>query len=101
MYFFADFKIVTYLWNDLLYGDIVGPLGGATCIMYILLNSKSHTANLGQFISCYEKYKEQVSFQTIVVGILVLVITNGNKIFIYLLKQYNSGIGEYRNGPGP
>ena len=35
-----------------------------------------------KFISYYEKYKEYISFQRIVVGNLVLVLTNGNKTLI-------------------
>ena len=35
-----------------------------------------------KFISYYEKYKEQLSVQTKVVGNLVLVLINGNKTLI-------------------
>ena len=34
------------------------------------------------FISDYEKYKEQVTFQTMVFGNLMLVLTNGHKTLI-------------------
>ena len=34
-----------------------------------------------QNVSYYEKYKEQVTFQTMIVGNLELVLTNGNKTF--------------------
>ena len=35
------------------------------------------------FFLYYEKYKEEVSFQTMVVGVLVLVLTNDNKTLIF------------------
>ena len=39
-------------------------------------------------ISYYEKYKEQVSFHTMVVGNLVLVHINGNKTLVIDLVLY-------------
>ena len=58
-------------------------------IMYIYYKTcKSATANLGQrkkFISYYEKYKEQVTFQTMVVSNVVLVLTNGNQILVIII----------------
>ena len=49
------------------------------------LKCKCATANLGWAKSLFhilKNIKEQVSFQTIVVGNLMLVLTNGNKTFI-------------------
>ena len=44
---------------------------------------KSATANLGWAKSLFhEIYKEEVSFQTMVLANLVIVLTNGNKTFI-------------------
>ena len=48
-----------------------------------------------KFISYYEKYVEEVSFQTMVIGNLVLVLTNGNKTFIIECRIwiYVPGVG--------
>ena len=56
--------------------------GCAMCMIDDSMKYMNDTASLNWskvFISNYEKYKEQVSVYTMVVGNLVLVSTNGNK----------------------
>ena len=55
-------------------------------MMLLILDSQS-------IISYYEKHKEHVRFQTMVVGIPVLVLTTNNKALIidrYLFTEYDA-----------